>query len=92
MTPDAAHAIAEEALIWLAGRPEALGRFLAESGAGPGELRRRAAEPEFLGFVLDFLLSDEALARNFSAEADLAPEKLVRARASLPGGEIPNWT
>lgn len=92
MTPNAARAIAEDALVWLAGRPQTLGQFLATTGAGPGEVRRRADDPEFLGFVLDFVLGDERMARDFAAAAGLAAEKLAAARAALPGGDLPHWT
>ena len=29
---------------------------------------------------------------DFAAEAGLRPEDVARARAALPGGELPNWT
>ena len=92
MTPDAAADIAREALIWLASRPEALGRFMVETGADPASIRLFAAEPAALGFVLDFLLGNEAILRDFAADAGLDPGALGRARAALPGGALPNWT
>lgn len=84
--------IGEQALVWLAGEPEALGAFLGASGLDPGDLRARAREPEFLGFLLDFLLSDEALLLAFCAAAGIAPALPARARAALPGGDLPHWT
>jgi len=84
--------IAQEALVWLAGRPEDLARFLAASGAGPAELRGRSADPEFLGFVLDFLLEGDAAVLAFAAAAGLPPDAPGRARAALPGGNAPDWT
>lgn len=92
MSPEAAADLAREALIFLANRPEALGRFLAETGADPAALRQAAAEPETLGFVLDFLLADEALVREFAADAGVDPTAPLQARAALPGGALPNWT
>ncbi len=92
MSPGAAADLAREALIFLAGRPESIGRFLAETGADPAALRQAAAEPETLGFVLDFLLGDEALVREFAARAGVDPAAPSRARAALPGGALPNWT
>ena len=62
------------------------------SGVSADELRDRAADPEFLGFVLDFLLSDEAALLAFAHEAGLSPDRPLRARAALPGGELPHWT
>lgn len=87
-----AEALAIDALGWLAGQPEALGRFLASSGAGPTELRARAADPAFLGFVMDFMLSEEPLLLEFCGDRGLAHESPMQARAALPGGDIPHWT
>lgn len=85
-------ALGQEALVWLAGQPEALGAFLAASGASPAEVRARAGDPEFLGFVLDFVLASEASVRAFAAAAGVPPDRPARARAALPGGDAPDWT
>lgn len=92
MKPAAAAEVGRQALIWLAGRPEAMGAFLDASGADPAELRARAADPEFLGFVLDFLLQSDAFVLDFAAEAGIPPETPARARAALPGGAVPDWS
>jgi hypothetical protein len=92
VTPDRAAAIGQEALIWLAGEPEALSRFLALSGLGPADLRAGASDPEFLGFVLDFLLGNDAEVLAFATDAGLPPDMVMRARAALPGGDAPSWT
>lgn len=87
-----AEAMAARALAWLATDDERLMGFLGQTGAGVDELRRRIADPEFLGFVLDHLLSDEASLVAFCAEDGIRPEEPMRARAALPGGALPNWT
>ncbi len=92
MKTEQATALAQEALIWLAGRPEALEGFLAASGAGPDDLRAGAADPEFLGFVLDHLLQSEDLVIAFARDAGVPPDRPARARAALPGGYVPDWT
>ncbi len=95
MTPlatEAAETLGLQALAWLAGRPEDAGQFLAMTGASADELRSRATDPEFLGFVLDFLMSDEAMLLAFCEETNLAPDRPARARAALPGGDLPHWT
>lgn len=89
---DAAELLAIRALGWIAGRDETAERFLAASGASAGELGTRAADPEFLGFVLDFLLSDEMALVAFANESGVAPDWPLRARIALPGGELPHWT
>lgn len=92
MPPGEAEALAARALAWMAGDAEMTGRFLAQSGAGSGDLRAQAAAPEFLGFVLDFIAADEAALVAFAAAERIHPEVAMRARAALPGGELPEWT
>ncbi len=92
MKQEQAIELAQRALIWLAGEPDALGGFLAASGAGAAEVRARAADPEFLGFVLEHLLQSDALVLAFAEDAGLPPDLPARARAALPGGDAPDWT
>ena len=92
MTPDAAEAIAIKALVWIAERDELASSFLGASGASADDLRSRAADPEFLGFVLDFLLGDEEALLGFCDDVEIKPDLPMRARAVLPGGDMPNWT
>ena len=40
MTPEQAREIATDAVIWLAGEPEALAGFVAASGVAPGAIAR----------------------------------------------------
>ncbi len=89
---DSAESLALQALGWLAGQDEVFNTFLAQAGSDAAELRARATEPEVLGSVLDFLLSDEALLMRFCAEAGLQPDAPMRARGLLPGGDVPHWT
>lgn len=84
--------LGQTALIWLSNEPEALGAFLGASGIAPDEVRLRAAEPEFLGFVLDFLLGDEPMLLAFCRDTGVAPTWPASARAILPGGDLPHWT
>lgn len=84
--------IAQDALIWLAGQPDELGRFLAASGATASDVRGSVDDVEFLGSVLDYLLEADARVLAFSAEHGLRPELAARARATLPGGDAPSWT
>lgn len=95
MTPLAKHSaevLALEALGWLVAEEDLLPIFLGSTGAGEAELRARAAEPEFLASVLDFLLLDDAWVLRFSSATGHAPEMMQRARAALPGGAAVNWT
>jgi hypothetical protein len=92
MTAPEATSIGQDALIWLAGEPEALARFLSLSGLSPEMLRDRISDPDFLGFVLEFLLGDERMVLAFAAASGHRPEDPGRARVALGGGELPNWT
>lgn len=87
-----AEALAAGALAWLAADDERLMAFLGQTGAGIEDLRLRIADPEFLGFVLDHLLSDEAALMAFCAASAIRPDEPLRARAALPGGGVPEWT
>ena len=89
---DAAELTGIAALGWIAGQPELAGRFLAAAGASPDDMRARAGDPEFLGFVLDFLLADEEALLAFAHETGIAPDRPLRARVALPGGALPHWT
>ena len=68
---------------FLADDPERLERFLALSGLGPHNLRQAAADPSFLGAVLDYLAGDERLLLAFASRQGWAPADVVRARDAL---------
>lgn len=87
---EAAEALALGALAFVAADEDRLTRLLASSGLDPADLAARAGDPEFLGFVLDAVLSDEETAATFAAVQQLSPEDLHRARAALPGA-APEW-
>ena len=87
-----AETLAARALAWMAGDAALTGRFLALSGIEGRSLRACAGDPEFLGFVLDFLLGEEAALIAFADDEGVPPEFVGRARAALPGGDAPHWT
>jgi hypothetical protein len=84
----AAEALAVQALTYLAGDPERLGKFLSLSGLGPQSLRAAAQETGFLIGVLDHMASDEQLLVGFAADMGFSPTDVDRARHVLGGG---NW-
>jgi hypothetical protein len=63
MKQEQAAAVGRDALIWIAAEPDLLGAFLAGSGLAPHEIRTRAEDAEFLGFVLDFVRAGRRGAR-----------------------------
>jgi Protein of unknown function (DUF3572) len=82
---DSAQSLAVSALAFIAPDSDRLNRFLSLTGLGPDNLRTAAADPAFLGSVLDYLVGDEALLVEFAADAGLKPETVARACAVLRG-------
>ncbi|WP_315833383.1 DUF3572 domain-containing protein [Bradyrhizobium prioriisuperbiae] len=80
---ETAEIVAIQALSFVAGDPERLGQFLAETGIGPETLRSAAKDPGFLVGVLDFLLRDDAMTKAFSESSHLDPKIISNAREAL---------
>ncbi len=89
LSVEAAEELAISALAYLAGNPDALGRFLSLSGIGPADLRLAAREPGFLAGVLEFFLADESLLLSFVEEARIRPTMVAVARHALAGENEP---
>jgi hypothetical protein len=85
---EVAEIVAIQALSFIAGDPERLGLFLAESGIGPETLRTAASDPQFLTNVLDFVMRDDATVQAFARASQLHPTNIAAARAAL--GD-PHW-
>jgi hypothetical protein len=85
LTQEAAEGLAIQALTFIAGDGERLGRFLATSGIGPAQIRAAAQEPGFLIGVLDYLAGDERLLSAFAAETGNDPAHVGKALAALGG-------
>lgn len=92
ITQESAETIGLQALGWLAGKDDLLPSFLNATGASEQDMRARAADPEFLGAVLDFLMMDDAWVMEFCDHVHLPYENVMPARAALPGGEQVHWT
>jgi hypothetical protein len=82
---EAAEALAVQALAYLAGDPEHLGRFLALSGLGPDTIRAAAGDRSFLAGVIEYVTSDESLLIAFTEHAQVSPAQVVDACAVLAG-------
>src|SRR5665647_1364543 len=85
MAREAAEGLAIQALTFIAGDGERLGRFLAITGIGPAQIRAASGEPGFLIGVLDYLAGDERLLSTFAAETGLDPADVGKALAALCG-------
>jgi hypothetical protein len=85
---EVAEIVAIQALSFIAGEPERLGLFLAESGIGPETLRNAAADPRFLASVLDFVMRDDATVKAFAEVSQLHPTNIAAAHQAL---NDPDW-
>ena len=85
ITSERAEILALEALAWLAGRPEDIGRFLTVSGLDAADLRRAAGNPDLLGSLLDFLFANEPLLLDFCQDASMRARDVHVARHRLEG-------
>jgi hypothetical protein len=83
-----AEIVAVQALSFIAGDPERLGLFLAETGIGPETLRTAATDPHFLANVLDFVMRDDATVKAFAATSQLHPTNIAAAHQAL---NDPQW-
>ncbi len=62
------------------------------TGAGPADLVRSITEPAFLGRVLDYILSEDNLVKEFCDSRGAPYTAPMQARVLLPGGDVWNWT
>ena len=85
---EVAEIVAVQALGFIAGEPERLGLFLAESGIGPETLRTAATDPHFLASVLDFVMRDDATVKAFAEASQLHPTNIAAAHQALTD---PKW-
>jgi hypothetical protein len=85
---EVAEIVAVQALSFIAGDPERLGLFLAESGIGPETLRNAASDPQFLASVLDFVMRDDATVKAFASVSQLHPTNIAAAHQAL---NDPRW-
>ena len=92
MQHDAAQVTGIRALGWLAAQDELFDAFLASSGADVSQVRAAAADPAFLGAVLDFLSQRDDWVIDCAAALDLAPQDIGLAWAVLGGRGGMHWT
>ena len=92
INPDRAVVAGLQALSWIAADDDLLGLFMDQAGTDSADVRARATDPAFLGFVLDFILQDDARVIGFAGAQGMAPEDVAGVRRALPGGDTPEWT
>lgn len=74
-----AQEIGIDALSFLAGNPERLGRFLALTGTGAAELSFALDDPSILAAVLEHVIGDEPMLLEFASNAQMTPDDVVLA-------------
>ena len=84
---EVAEIVAVQALSFIAGEPDRLGAFLAESGIGPDTLRSAASDPRFLANVLGFIMRDDATVKAFASASRLHPTNIAAAHQVLSDAE-----
>ncbi len=92
LSQESAEVVGLKALEWLLGDEEVLAVFMGSTGASADDVRAGAADPAFLGAVLDFILMDDAWVQSMCDATALTYDKPMMARAMLPGGEAVHWT
>jgi hypothetical protein len=87
-----AETLAAQAFSWVTGDADRLNAFMNMTGAAPADVVRNITQPAFLGTVLDYILTEDALVMAFCDSVALPYTAVMQARALLPGGETWNWT
>jgi hypothetical protein len=89
---ESAETLAIQALAWLLAQDDLVGAFLNANGADHRQMAVLAADPAFLGGVLDFLMEDDARVMAFCDTISLPYTAPMQARTALPGGQHWHWT
>ena len=92
MEENIAKGYALDALIWLTKDAQNLESFLTSSGGNTQYLRKVSKDPEFLSFVLDYIVKSDELILGLSKELSISPDKIQLARAILSDGDLYHWT
>jgi hypothetical protein len=62
--------------------------FMVTSGVSPADFKNMLGDPNFLGGVLDFLLSNEDQLVQFCQENEIDPTEPAKARRQFPGAVL----
>ena len=89
---DIAEIKALEALIWLSKNQELLRDFMEQSGGTVTDIFKRAKDPQFLMFVVEYCLTTDEIALKCAKALQIKPEELKEVLIMLPGSETYNWT
>ena len=79
MTKQHAETIALNGLAFLAAQPDDIERFLRNTGIDAAELRQRAADPDVLRAVLEYILAGDVTTTGFCQDQGLDSRDLHAA-------------
>lgn len=91
MKQEEAMQIGLDGLVMLASDEEICLPFLAQTGASIADIEARKNDPEFLGFVLEFLMTHDEWVLALAGISQIRPEEVIMAQNTLSGG-TPHWT
>lgn len=89
---DGAEQLAVKAIVWLAGNDELLPIFMGSTGADESAFRDGLTKSEFQASVFEFIMMDDAWVIAFCDKEGIPYDRLMQARAALPGGHQVHWT
>ena len=92
MSPKNAQNIAAYSVEWIVLNQEVLEQFLNISGCNASDLQFLIESDEFQVHVLEFLMTQDAWIIAFCDTFDIPYGDIARARAVLPGGDVPHWS
>lgn len=91
-TRESAEILGLRVLGWMASNDDLLPVFQGATGASEADIRAGAADPSFLGALMDFVMMDDAWVMQCCDSLGLGYDSLFQARQALPGGEQVHWT
>ena len=81
-----------EARIWLTKNKQKIASLLNLSGVTKIDLDQRFKDPEFLSFLLDFVMASDDLVLCLIKDLNTLPEEIKKSKSVLSGGDLPHWT
>jgi Protein of unknown function (DUF3572) len=82
-----AAALAVEFLLNLSEDPQALARFLVETGYDPAELRSIIAQPSFVDAIFHYPCSDDSVLISFASKQGIDPAAIGSLRQALASAD-----
>lgn len=76
----------EKIILFLAGNPDLLQRFIAETSINPSDIKQIMFDQTTLAMTMDYMLHNEDILIDFlNNNQDISYESFYKKRANLPG-------